>query len=269
MILLLGAKGYIGSEFAKWLDVLELPWKTTGHEECVKELTDDLELVINCAAFIPPQSVALCDEHPGQTIWSNTIFPISLGQACNTRSIPFAHISTGCLWSDGKEHTEADEPQRAFTGHCGFYIGTKVLAEQGIRQVCKEHYIWRVRLPFDQYAGPRNYLSKIAAFPEVWDHENTISHRGEFAHACLELWMRDVAFGTYNVMNPGSIRATRILELLKAKGIRKSSPKISTGGQGGSIVSVKKMLDAGVTMRPVEEAVEDAINRWVPEDVPW
>lgn len=269
MILLLGHKGYVGSAFVTALNVLELPWKTASHEMWKFALSSDVELLINCAAFIPPQSVSLCDEHPEETIWGNTVFPIVLAQECEKRGVTFAHISTGCLWSDGKEHTEDEHPQRAFTGHCGFYVGTKVLAERGVRGTCKSHYIWRVRLPFDQYAGPRNYLSKIAAFPEVWDHENTISHRGDFAHACLELWMRDVPFGTYNVMNPGSIRATRILDLLRAKGIRKSMPKISTGGQGGSIVSVKKMLDTGVTMRPVEEAVQDSINHWLPEDVPW
>lgn len=260
-ILLIGARGYVGSAFAVELARRHYLWQAVSHTDWPAALQRGIELVINCAAFIPPQSVSLCDQNQEETIWANTLLPVRLAAACDRVGAVFAHISTGCLWNDGKEHSEEDPPQRAFNGHCGFYIGTKVLAERGVSQF-EHHYIWRIRLPFDEVDSQRNYLSKLATMPEVWDHENTISHRRDFAKACLDLYLLSADFGTYNVMNPGSIRATKIVEMLLERGIRKEPPKITPGAQGGSIVSVQKTLSLGIPIRPVEEAVRSSLDQW-------
>lgn len=263
MILLTGSTGYIGSAFAKELTARNMPWVTVGHERCLDYLTHNVKIgmVINAAAFIPDESVSLCDSHQRETIEGNVILPTMLSRACMEQDISIAHISTGCLWYDGKEHREDDPPQRDFNGHCGFYIGTKVMAERLVRKNPK-HYIWRVRLPFDEQDSPRNYLSKLATFPEVWDHTNSVSHRGDFVKACLDLVQLKAAYGTYNCMNPGSLRSVDVVEQLIAKGIRKGWPKIVSGKPGDSKVSVDKLLSAGVKIRPVEEALTEALNNW-------
>lgn len=266
MILLLGASGYIGSAFAKELTARNIYWKSTHHAlapRTILAIGGSIDLVINCAAFIPPESVSLCDKYQRETIAGNVVLPSVLAITCGMRGIPLAHISTGCLWSDGMEHTEEDEPQRAFTGHCGFYIGTKVMAEEAVSGSGK-HYIWRVRLPFDEKDSPRNYLSKLAKFTEVWDHENSLSHRGDFARACLDLWEMRAPWGTYNVMNPGSMKAAEICGRLIEHGKRDTFPKITPGAQGGSLVSVQKLLATGVKIRSVEEAINDSIKNWKP-----
>lgn len=263
MILLLGATGYIGNAFARELTRRQNNWRAIYHKSALAAIGSigEIDLVINCAAFIPPESVALCDKYQQATIEGNLMFPSDIAIVCALKEIPVAHISTGCLWSDGLEHSEDDQPQRAFTGHCGFYIGTKVMAEGRVRDH-KEHYIWRVRLPFDEFDSPRNYLSKLAKFDEVWDHENSLSHRGDFAKACLDLWEMRAPWGTYNVMNPGSMSASSIVTELVIDGIRKDYPKIVPGAQGGSLVSVKKLLATGVKIRSVEEAIDDSIKNW-------
>lgn len=264
MILLIGSTGYIGSAFANELNNRGLKWVAISHADAVDFISRSagVELVCNCAAFIPKPSVALCDKYQHETIEGNLLFPMRLALACSVNGVPIAHISTGCLWSDGEEHSENDEPQRSFVGHCGFYIGIKVMAEQQVRSY-EKHYIWRVRLPFDEASSDRNYLTKLATMPEVWDHENTICHRGDFAKACLDLYLCGAEYGTFNVMNPGSIKATDIVARLIKAGIRKDNPKITSGGQGGAKVSVKKLLDAGVKIRSAEEAVSESITEWV------
>lgn len=270
MILLLGANGYIGSEFARELDRRGLDFIPVGRvNHFPAAFRNGLvafkpNLVINCAAYIPAESVSLCDQNQRETIKANTLLPSQLSLCCEHHGVPFAHISTGCLWNDGLEHSEDDPPQRAFNGHCGFYIGTKVLAEEAVRNNCEKHYIWRVRLPFDEVDHPRNYLSKLARFEEVWDHQNTICHRGDFVKACLDLWQMQAAWGTYHVANPGSVFALAIAEYLVDMGIRKNHVEVLRGKEGGSLLSVRKLLDAGVKIRQVEDALEDSIKNWKP-----
>jgi dTDP-4-dehydrorhamnose reductase len=269
MIILIG-RGYIGSAFNREMSARSINYISVSHKQVdgfwnahqlLKEHRP--ELVINCAAFIPQPSVSLCDQHQEETIQGNVVLPSVLSAACEDQGIPFAHISTGCLWSDGKEHDESSPPQRAFTGHCGFYVGTKWLSEQEVRKSHK-HYVWRVRIPFDQYDCDRNYLSKLARFPKVWDHNNSVSHRGDFVKACLGLWEVRAPFGTYNVMNRGCVRAVEIVERMINLGIRKDAPEIVKDQQGDCQLSVDKLRDVGVSMRHINDALEESLKNWTP-----
>lgn len=263
MILLIGASGYIGSAFAREMERRSLDWAAVKHGDCHQgmSISNKVRLVINCAAFIPKESVALCDKHPFETIHGNFLFPEMLSLVCMKHHVTFAHISTGCLWNDGEGHFEEDPPQRYFTGHCGFYIGTKVLAERVVQQNPRS-YIWRVRLPFDEFDNERNYLSKLARYDEIWDCSNTIAHRADFAKACLDLWKIEAPYGIYHVMNPGTIKASCLADELFSRGIRKTPARIVPSLTGNCPVSVRKALKLGVKIRPVEEAITESLNHW-------
>ena len=84
--------------------------------------------------------------------------------------------------------TETDAPNFSFRRPpCSFYSGTKALGEEAIAGV-GQSYIWRLRIPFDEFDSPRNYLSKVQRYPKVYDNVNSISHRADFVRACLDLW---------------------------------------------------------------------------------
>lgn len=264
MILIVGASGYMGSAFMERALARGMsPCQCTHGDapDFIETYQKQLSCVINCAAFIPPGSVAQCDAFPEKTIQGNIMLPQRLMRQCQLLCIPFAHLSTACLWGDGQEHGEDDPPQRSILGHCGFYIGAKLLAESLIRK-SEQHYIWRIRLPFDHIDHYRNYLSKLASFSEVYDHCNSLSHRFDCADACLQLLERKAPFGTYNVVNPGAIKATEILERLHEHGLLPEPPVVTPGPAGGAIVSCEKMIDAGVKIRHVVEAVESSLANW-------
>lgn len=261
MIGLLGSHGYIGSAFAEECDRQRIEWTPVSYRELSTASLYDCNLVINCAAFIPKISVSLCDTFPSETIHGNLLLPFRLVGLCRKLNIPLAQISTGYLWNDNVEHGEDDPPQRAFQGYCGFYIGTKVLAEEEVRR-WEQHYIWRLSLAFDERDSERNYLSKLARFDEVFDRDNCVSHRFDFVRACISMWQASAPFGTYNVMNSGSIRATRIIELLMQASIRTRAPHVTFGGHSDSKASIKKLLGIGIPMRSCEDAIADAINNW-------
>lgn len=268
MILLIG-NGYIARAISQQLILKTMKNCHARHTEVdsfwkAHELLKALrpELVINAAAFIPPESVSLCDNHPAETIKGNVLLPTILSAACADQGIPFAHISTGCLWSDGLTHSEEDAPTRAFTGHCGFYIGTKVLAEEEVRK-SEKHYIWRVRLPFDQFDGPRNYLSKLANFKQVWVQKNSACHRVDFAKACLDLWAMRAPFGTYNMVNPGVLSVSDIVARMQLMGLVKTLPEFVLKKDGECFLSSQKLISTGVKIRNVEEAVDESLENWV------
>jgi len=78
-----------------------------------------------------------------------------------------------------------------------------------------QSYIWRLRIPFDEFDNPRNYLSKIQRYARVYENVNSISHRGEFVRGCLALWERRAPFGIYNVTNPGFVTTREVVELIE------------------------------------------------------
>jgi UDP-glucose 4,6-dehydratase len=169
--------------------------------------------------------------------------------------------------------TELDEPNFSFTSPpCSFHSGTKALAEEAIRQV-GQSYLWRPRVPFHEEDQPENFLSKILRYPKVYDNVNSISHLDDFVRACLDLWERHAPFGIYNVTNPGAVTTRevaamiqRILEPDRHFDFWKNDEEFyrlgATAPRSNCILDVSKLLATGVKMRPVQEALRDALQRW-------
>lgn len=274
MILLLGANGYIGSAFAAELTQRGKAYLTIRREyytdqQCFASLLDDrtagpITLVINCAAWIPQPSVNQCSvgtESMQKTIDANLLLPTMLAAECEKADIEFAHISTACLYDEKRPYSENDAPTRDSRGYCGFYVATKYLSEQTVLEYPKS-YVWRIRLPFDRPNNPRNYLTKLATYPELWDHINSLTHRGDFVKAALDMIELKAAYGVYNMVNPGSISARAIVDILHRAGIRKNKPKWVDGPVTGTRLNTEKLLSTGVKIRLVGDALHDCITQW-------
>jgi dTDP-4-dehydrorhamnose reductase len=169
--------------------------------------------------------------------------------------------------------TEWDEPNFSFRhAPCNFYSGTKALAEEAIRGV-GQSYIWRPRMIFNERDEIRNLLSKLQHYERVYDNVNSISHLDDFVRACLELWERQAPFGIYNVVNPGAVTTRRIVEMIR-QFIKPARPfefwendtefyrRQAKTPRSNCILDASKLLSSGVRMRPVEEALGAALERW-------
>src|SRR2546423_13392885 len=107
---------------------------------------------------------------------------------------------------------ETDEPNFSFRNPpCSFYSGTKALAEESLREI-GQCYVWRLRIPFDEFDHPKNFLTKIKSYPKIYDAINSLSHRGDFIPTCLDLKERSAPYGIYNIVNPGSISTRQIVD---------------------------------------------------------
>jgi UDP-glucose 4,6-dehydratase len=147
------------------------------------------------------------------------------------------------------------------------------LAEEAIGGV-GDGYLWRLRIPFDEFDNPRNYLTKVQTYAKVYDNVNSISHRGDFVRACLDLWQKRAPFGTYNITNPGWITTRHVIELIEK--ILKPDRKFEFWAddaefyriaaktpRSNCVMDVSKLLSSGVKARPVEEALEHSLRKWV------
>jgi dTDP-4-dehydrorhamnose reductase len=315
MILLLGATGYIGEAFASELrrrgaDFLPLSRARVDYTR-FEVLLEQLRLrkpsfVINAAGYTGKPNVDACEAHKADTLQGNALFPQTVAQACAAAGIPWGHVSSGCIYSGAKVivngqarvekdfttpalralvekspesvrgFTETDVPNFSFRDlPCSFYSGTKALGEEAIAGV-GQSYIWRLRIPFDECDGARNYLSKVQRYSKVYDNVNSISHRADFVKACLDLWELRAPYGTYNVTNPGFVTTRHVVELILQ--LLKPSRKFEFWAsdeefyrvaaqtpRSNCVMDTTKLLAAGVKIRPVEEALEASLKQWKPE----
>ena len=315
MILLLGASGYIGQAFAAELERRKLAFTPLSRLEVDYSRFDVLlkflrerkpAFVINAAGYIGKPNVDACENAKAETLLGNVVLPLTIAHACLEAGVPWGHVSTGCIYNGAKIRDDAGnwrlEPElnkpevrdlflrcpERFMGYtedevpnfsfrhppCSFHNGTKVLAEEAIAGV-GQNYIWRLRIPFDEFDSPRNALTKLQKYPKVYENVNSFSHRGDFVRACLDLRERRAAFGIYNVTNPGAISTRQIVEkierLLKPprsfEFFADDNQFYTTGvkaPRSNCILDTTKLLTAGVRMRAVDEAFEAALANWKP-----
>ena len=315
MILLLGASGYIGEAFVAELQRRQQEFTPLSRKQVDYTRFDLLleflrakkpSFVINCAGFTGKPNVDACELDKAGTLLGNTLLPQTIAHACAAAGIPWGHISSGCIYSGAKisengkvrvekdmtrpdlhalaeqrspailGFTETDTPNFSFRDlPCSFYSGTKALGEEAIAGI-GQSYIWRLRIPFDEFDNKRNYLSKIQRYQKVYENVNSISHRGDFAKAALDLWERRAPFGTYNVTNPGYVTTRHVVELIEKhlQPARKFEYwrnddefyKIAAKTpRSNCIMDVSKLLATGASLRPVEEALEHSLKNWKPE----
>ena len=269
--------------------------------------------VINAAGYTGKPNVDACETARADTFLGNSLLPQTIAHACAVAEIPWGHVSSGCIFSGAKisaapvgnthtEHkthiekdltrpdlralvdrdpaaihgfTETDEPNFTFRDPpCSFYSGSKALGEEALHG-SEQTYIWRLRIPFDELDNPRNYLTKLQRYARVYDNVNSISHRGDFARAALDLWERRAPFGTYHITNPGFITTRQVIGLIE-KILRPARPfefwesdaefykTAAKTPRSNCVLDVAKLLATGVAMRPVTEALEDSLRRWQP-----
>ncbi|MGA2030429.1 MAG: dTDP-4-dehydrorhamnose reductase, partial [Verrucomicrobiota bacterium] len=173
--------------------------------------------------------------------------------------------------------TETDAPNFSFRdGPCSFYSGSKALGEEAIAGI-GQSYVWRLRIPFDEFDNARNYLSKVQRYAKVYDNVNSISYRADFVRAGLDLWERRAPFGIYNVTNPGFVTTKHVVQLIEK--YLKPAKKFEFWAsdeefykvaaktpRSNCVMDVSKLLAAGVKIRGVEEALEYSLKNWKPEN---
>ena len=315
MIVVLGASGYIGEAFVRELESRGERFLAISRAQLDYARFDVLlgflrdkkpAFLVNAAGYTGRPNVDACELAKADTLLGCVLLPQVIAHACDVAGIPWGHVSSGCLYSGAKivegnlvrvekdmaqpamraliekspasirGFTENDEPNFSFREPpCSFYSGSKALGEEAIAGV-GQNYAWRLRIPFDDVDGPRNYLSKVQRYPKVYDNLNSISHRGEFVRACLDLRKRRAPCGIYNITFPGFVTTRQVVAMVE-KILRpdkkfefwKSDEEFyrvaAKTPRSNCVLDVSKLLATGVKIRPVAEALEASLREWKPE----
>lgn len=285
MILVLGQTGYIGTQFINELEYRNLAYMGisrgnidyTNYSVLYSFLTTDIarnnfELVVNCSGYIGRPNVDACEDHKAETIEGNVVLPKMISDVCSDVGIPLIHISSGCIYNGyDKTYTEEDPPDFCFkTNNGSFYSGCKALAEDLIDK--NNSYICRLRIPFDEFDNPRNYVSKLKNYSKLLNAKNSISHRGDFVRACLDLFENDCPKGIYNIVNSGYATTEQVARLMTKYNIKDNFSFFENeeefyrlgakAPRSNCLLDNSKLLSVGVKIRSVNEALEDSLQKW-------
>jgi len=292
MILLLGASGYVGSAYRRFLagrgidhTVADRRKHDYRQRDGLRELMEEVqpEFVLNAAGYTGKPNVDACEIHKVECLEGNAVFPGIVNEVCAANKVPWGHVSSGCIFTgshpDGTGFREEEAPNFSFRqDNCSFYSGTKALGEEILREAAN-CYIWRLRIPFDQVDNPRNYLSKVITYARLLEARNSLSQLDDFVRASWECWSRRLPFGIYNVTNPGAVTTHEVVELIQKSALGK---RLQAKGKTFSfftdeaefmkiaaktprsncVLDSSKLTRAGIKMDEVHEAVEKALAKW-------
>ena len=283
-VAVLGYRGYLGSHFMRGIE--DKGWRSLGLSRKEVDYTnvDDLSawlrenkpnFLINAAGYTGKPNVDACEDEKGECLFGNAVLPGRVREVCEDNEIKWGHVSSGCIYSgsrpDGKGWREEDAPNFSFRSPpCSFYSGTKALGEE-VLQGAQDCYVWRLRIPFNEARNSRNYLQKLLHYESLLEAENSISHLNDFVESCLLCFEREIEPGIYNLTNRGSVTTRQVTNWMVEEGITDKQfsffeneedfmERAASTPRSNCVLDTTKAEKAGLGMRPVEDAVREALR---------
>lgn len=265
---ILGSSGYLGQAFLGRFPDAKTPSLDIADVSEVRPMLDGLspQIVINCAGKTGRPNIDWCEDHKEETLHANVIGPLLLAEECSKRGIQLVHLSSGCIYegdNGGTGFTEDDEPN--FTG--SYYSRTKALCDKLLVEF--PVLILRLRMPFDGSDSPRSLINKVSKFDRVNEVQNSVTYIPDFIDAADSL-IKKKATGIYNIVNPGPTSPYSIMCLYKeivdpSKEFERlpleNLDSVSVARRSNCILSIAKLEAEGISMKPVDEAVTEALEQ--------
>jgi len=306
-ILIVGSSGYVGSKIdsaartrsytvytAKGVDVL-----ASGGMLLNQAISDNHPDFVLCAAgYTGKPNVDACELHKDECLSGNAVLPGIIKRVCDSRGVPWGHISSGCIFTgnkeDGSGFAETDPPNFSFrNNHCSFYSGCKALGEESLGYAavksggevkwCSEKletgFVWRIRIPFESVHNPRNYISKVITYQKLLNAENSITNLEEVVPLMLEMAFSCAPFGIYNLTQPGSITTKELVSLIQASRLGEKLQRegkefdfftsdknfyetAAKAPRSNCVMNSSKILNQGFCLEPVKKSLEECLNNW-------
>jgi len=270
-LLVFGSKGFFGHQFLEEFpgaigSTVDIANATDVERELDEHKPD---IVINAAGKTGRPNIDWCEDHKLETIHSNVTGPMVILKECGDRGIYWVHLGSGCIYTGdngGKGFSEEDTPN--FSG--SFYSRTKTWIDRMLNEFTDQGIlVLRLRMPFDGSTEDRNLISKLKKYDQVLDAQNSMTYLPDFFVTVKKL-TEERHTGVFNMVNPGSISPYEIMQLYKEvvdpshQFSRLSLEGLSTvakAGRSTCILNSDKLMQAGIHMRPVKEAVDESLRR--------
>lgn len=228
-------------------------------------------VAVNAAGKTGRPNVDWCEAHRDETWRSNADGPAVLAEVCAEQDVHLVHLSSGCIF-DGPSPSpggwrEDDVPPTPRS----VYARSKWAGEQALT-AHEDVAIVRVRMPIDAVPHPRNLISKLAAYAQVVDVENSVTVVDDLVDVIGAL-VRLRATGVFHATNPGSVRHRDLLALyrklvdpthtytlidepaLLARGL-------ATVPRSNCILASSRLEALGLAMPPIAVALPDLLRRY-------
>lgn len=219
--MILGGNGFVAQGYRLYLEsigheplVVSRSFCYYPHVAVTRSLLEHYRphVVINAAGYTG-LTVDCCEKHQSDCVAANVTLPVNAARECHKLSIPFVHLSSGCIF-DSKEKTFSEED---FPNPISFYTRCKRDAENEIMEL--NPFVFRLRLPISIRHHPRNLLIKLSKYEKILDGVNSITWLEEFVERSWQIWQTQNP-GVWNAVQPGSISIVEVAELLHAAGLR-------------------------------------------------
>ena len=226
--------------------------------------------VINAAGKTGKPNVDWCESHPMETYRSNVIGAIELADACGRHDLYLLHLGSGCIFY-GPSPSAGGWREDDHANPSALYSRSKYAADLMLSRLPGVG-IARLRMPIDSAPGPRNLITKLAAYPRVIDVENSVTVIDDLVSVVGRL-VELRAAGVFHVTNPGVMRHRDLLEGYR----RLVDPKhaytlieeaalvregLAVRGRSNCVLASPRLEALGVAMRPIDLALADCLERY-------
>jgi dTDP-4-dehydrorhamnose reductase len=274
--ILVYGNGFLGKRVAESLGA------RTATQRVVDESFPDMEaerpdIVINCIGKTGRPNVDWCEDNKPETYFSNVHVPYLLAEYCKKHGIKLVHISSGCIYQgDNWEHGWRESDPANFDG--SYYSHSKIAAER-LLSAYPGTLILRIRMPIDTVPSDRELLGKLLRYKYIMTDENSMTVVDDFLVALRAILDHDDIdiSGTFNMTNPGIITHKEILDIYERYAPGETKDKIfvpsesdlikTKAPRSNCVLNTDKIeLTAsllGFKYRPIHEAIEDVIQKYV------
>ena len=271
MTILVFGRGFLGERLARDLPGAVLHPADIADESAVRAAIGDHSpsAVINAAGKTGRPNVDWCETHQHETYRSNVEGPLVLARACAGRAY-LLHFGSGCIFY-GDSPAPGGWREDDFANPSSFYSRTKYAADLVLSKL-PDVGIARLRMPIDGTPGPRNLITKLAAYKQVIDVENSVTIVDDLVDVTKQLVERR-ATGTFHVTNPGTMRHRDLLDLFKELVDPSHSYELigeaelvarglAAKARSNCILASDNLAKLGVRMRPIDVALRDTMKQY-------
>ena len=228
------------------------------------------EIVVNCAGKTGRPNVDWCESNQTATYRSNVVGPLVLAEECERANTYLLHLASGCIFY-GDSPTPGGWLEDDHANPSAFYSRTKYAADLVLSRLPNVG-VARLRMPIDSEPGARNLITKLAAYREVVDVENSVTVVEDLVAAVKALGEKR-ATGVFHVTNPGTMRHETLLALYRElvdPGHRYTligeaelvSRGLAVKSRSNCVLASPRLAALGISLRPIDVALRDCMQKY-------
>lgn len=249
------------------------------------------DVVVNCIGFTggAGRNIDGCEERKKKTFDTNTVLPIMIAQACESRGIRVIQIGSGCIyygpsprdnscegnvyvndkfvgremsWDEpGWEEDDAADPESTYSKSkyaCDLVLGTM----ENVTTL-------RIRMPISWKNEPRNLISKLIGYKRVVERPNSVTFMNDLSRS-VDWAIYSGAVGTYHVTSPKPITHSQILNEYKKyvpehefESISEEElNKLVSAPRSNCILDSSKIISQGFKFEDQDQALEEYVRKF-------